>query len=490
MNLTQFLIFEICAECHRGHEHAWCPNRHPERFACSAGRRPVTDDQIMAIVAEAYGRHGFRGLVGWHYYNEPLAAWWRLKPLLARLKAEVPGFGSVLWTNGDQLPTDLRDLDAFASIHVTDYAGRCAAPGARVQSRARVWKPTPDGRLNPPQREGRAPCRRPFVEMIVDFYGNVHPCCYDWRGCVELGNVHDAPFAEIVARWQMFREAVSGETMTAAAPEACRRCSMRNVSIPDFVPEVAAAARRSRHEAPGIPDGRTARVPSLGTGPFVVAVAYRIPEHRVRDFCTWNNAAFRTHGVRVVLVVEEPYLALPNYVRQVRYTVPMAKFSLACTKNAAIAAALDAGADVIVASDIDVVFPPETLAELCTVGKCQASVPLYRMASDYEHRASAYVDAPRATGTIAMRAADWRAIRYDERCEGYGSEDAIILRDVDRAGIQIVDRQRIVYHIAHQPGTPQKEFAGRCDHWGRGNGFNPENFAGNRRYFLERRCAR
>ena len=107
MNLTQFLIFEICEQCHRGHEHTWCPNRHPERFARSAGRRPVTDDQIVAIVREAYGRHGFRGLVGWHYYNEPLCAWWRLRPLLARLQREVPGFASVLWTNGDQLPTDL-----------------------------------------------------------------------------------------------------------------------------------------------------------------------------------------------------------------------------------------------------------------------------------------------------------------------------------------------------------------------------------------------
>lgn len=107
------------------------------------------------------------------------------------------------------------------------------------------------------------------------------------------------------------------------------------------------------------------------------------------------------------------------------------------------------------------------------------------MASDYEHRATVYVDAPRATGTIAMRAAGWRTVRYDERCEGYGAADAIILRAIERAGVQIVDWQRVVYHVAHQPGTPQKEFAGRQDHWGRGAGFNPENFAANRRYFLE-----
>ena len=90
MNLTQFLIFEICEECHRGHEHTWCPNRHAARWAHSCGRRPVTDEQIVAIVRDAYGRHGFRGLVGWHYYNEPLCAWWRLRPLLARLQREVP----------------------------------------------------------------------------------------------------------------------------------------------------------------------------------------------------------------------------------------------------------------------------------------------------------------------------------------------------------------------------------------------------------------
>jgi hypothetical protein len=47
--------------------------------------------------------------------------------------------------------------------------------------------------------------------------------------------------------------------------------------------------------------------------------------------------------------------------------------------------------------------------------------------------------------------------------------------------IKIVRAVGELYHLAHQPGTCQREFKGRTDHWGRAEGFFPEAFAENNR---------
>jgi hypothetical protein len=476
MHLTQFLIFEICAECNRGQEHAWCPNRHPERFARSAGRRPVTDEQILAIVRAAYGRHGFRGLVGWHYYNEPLCAWPRLRSLMARIAQEVSAVRFVLWTNGDRLPPDLGELRAFGQIHVTNYGGRDFSALQAGIPGVRVWPPTPDRRLAGAGPESLRPCRRPFVEIIVDHYGNVHPCCYDWRGCVALGNVHDQPWSALLERWQAFRSSVSGPAMTQEAPAACRTCALRSDRIPDFVPEIAAAARRASVAPMPAPLPRP-------TG--VVLVHYRMPRERLDQHLARNAQAYR--GARLYVVAEAD-LGLGGSATTVvvpEEALPLLgdrrAFSLAATKNAGVARAIVDGCEVVVVTDSDCELPPDTFRALAEVGPGAAVIPTYRMRTWPDRADPQDHDDPGCTGTLAMRSAWWREIRFDERCVGYGGEDGALLRAIREAGLAI-DRARTVWHHAHTPGHNPRRTPGdgMADCWGRTSGFNPDNFLANR----------
>jgi len=106
---TQFCSFEISDVCNRGREHTACPNMHPDRWKFSAGKRPMTDDQIIAV-AEAMHAGGFTGCFAWHHYCEPLTRWPRLRDVIARIRVRVPSARFLLWTNGDLIPDDLSEF--------------------------------------------------------------------------------------------------------------------------------------------------------------------------------------------------------------------------------------------------------------------------------------------------------------------------------------------------------------------------------------------
>ncbi len=225
--------------------------------------------------------------------------------------------------------------------------------------------------------------------------------------------------------------------------------------------------------------------------PAVVFVHYGpVPDERLADHWRWNDAAYRAEGVRVYVVADRPHAA-PDYAEVLTYPKRLHVFNLAATKNYGIRTAIERdGRSPVVATDVDIAFPPDVLADLVRVGVRAAAVPLYRMASSYETRDIEWVDAPRATGTVAMDALDWWRVHYHEGCEGYGCDDGILLEAIARDGIRI-DRSGHVDHIAHAAGTPQREFdrkTPRIDHWGRAEGFNPENFRRNRRLHKPR-CA-
>lgn len=246
MKYTGYLIFELGKTCNLGKLHAACPNLHPDRFSRIVSDQTVPDSLVVELAAEAYQVHGFRGRIGWHYYNEPLMAEARMWRLMDAIDARVPA-RYTLWTNGTRLPKKPENLKRFEEVHVTDYgiadqpvdreAWRTMVPHVQFQS----WRL--DDRVTVEPQDSLYPCRRMFTEFIVDYYGNVHLCCYDWRGLGSPGNVHTDSLADLAKRWQAIRESISGSMMTPDAPEVCRRCAMR-CGITRFVPEVAEEAAR------------------------------------------------------------------------------------------------------------------------------------------------------------------------------------------------------------------------------------------------------
>ncbi len=111
------------------------------------------------------------------------------------------------------------------------------------------------------------------------------------------------------------------------------------------------------------------------------------------------------------------------------------------------------------------------------------------MAANHPERRWNYITAPKAEGTVIMSAENWKTIKYEERCIGYGAEDGILINAIKTKPLPI-NRAHLVWHIAHQLNTPQGEKKGRNDHWGRDTGFNPDEFKRNMQFHPSRRKKR
>lgn len=248
MKMMQLVVFEITQLCNRGAEHAACPNMHPDRWSHTVGRRPMTDYQIVSTALEVR-RRGFAGHFAFHYYCEPLMDWPRIQRVAGRIREQDPGATFLLWTNADLLPENLQELaDVFCRVVVTNYGGHDLSRLREVCPSVGTVGPGLDWRLNPPTHDGPERCMRPFLELVFDFYGGVRACCYDWRGEIQIGNIHDEPLDDILAAWERMRVAVGSTPMAADAPERCRRCGTRYVRLDQFVPEAAARAEQYMQE--------------------------------------------------------------------------------------------------------------------------------------------------------------------------------------------------------------------------------------------------
>ena len=261
VNLTQYLIFEIGTECNLGALHPKCPNRHPGRYGNLPTDQPVSDDLIVAIAEAMYRDYGFTGHIGWHLYNEPLCQADRMWRLMDMVDARVPRATYTLWTNGTLLPDDCSQFARFAKVHVTDYmlperpirnlaAMVAAVPVQNIQ----LQHFTLDDRLNAIGDEVvKGPgCNRMFTEFIVDYWGNVHLCCYDWAGSGSVGNVQDEGLEVCLERWAEVRRRVSGKSIFLDAPETCLKCKMRSQGVSDFIPRIGYAAFASLLEADSV----------------------------------------------------------------------------------------------------------------------------------------------------------------------------------------------------------------------------------------------
>ncbi|MHC4867289.1 MAG: radical SAM/SPASM domain-containing protein [Planctomycetota bacterium] len=347
MRLTQYLIFELGSGCNLSGAHRRCPNAHPERYAHLDTSRTLDDDTIVSIATRMYREFGFRGLIGWHYYNEPMVQRRRMWQLMGRIREAIPESRFVLWTNGTIVNTngvvldqDLLPFAAFEQIHITDYgddqwptilAGELEA--RQIPASIHHWEL--DDRLDPPVEESDRPCLRMFTEFIVDNHGNVHLCCYDWRGLGSPGSVFTTPLGELVERWRAIREAISGPRMRldpppsgpdapffaefTRAPAVCRTCSKR-CGLTEFDPTIAAAT--TQHLAARVFNDASARIfphrwtikmpEDCLTAPLVVDrppeiavvfVAYRcVPDERILDHFRWNADYYAP--VRVYMVTD------------------------------------------------------------------------------------------------------------------------------------------------------------------------------------------
>jgi hypothetical protein len=233
MKYTQFLVLEIGATCNLAAEHSQCPahRRHDPVSAATAPLTPLTDDMIVHLATTAYWDHGFRGLVAFHFYNEPMVEADRMFSVMGRIRGRVPESRFLLWTNGSIRPNDPR-TGMFEQIHCTDYNNleEILRPyfeqfQPRVLS---IFRPQFDGRVtHPTGMLHHTRCLRPLIELCIDHYGTAHLCCQDWRGDIPLGNVWTDGLAGVLVKRLAVLRTVCGPIMSVDAPQRCLHCNAR-----------------------------------------------------------------------------------------------------------------------------------------------------------------------------------------------------------------------------------------------------------------------
>ena len=230
------LSFEICCACNLQKEHMECPIN---KRTYADTRYHLETDIVVESIKRAR-RLGFRGMVAFHYYNEPLL---RLNEIL-KIMDIVSEQDFLVWTNALLLDRDVcknEFLRRFKCVCIT-----CYDPDDRPFFEAlkeeykniEIFDWELDDRLEiyRSMKENTLACKRPLFELPVDYYGNIHLCCMDWNNQFKIGNIFDTPLDEIVCsnEYQKLMEQSSKRLLDESCPEICKKCDKVWVFYPKY----------------------------------------------------------------------------------------------------------------------------------------------------------------------------------------------------------------------------------------------------------------
>lgn len=233
LSRLKYLAFEINDECPLTSLHLECP-RNSNRWQNSENDVPITLGDMISFYMYC-SRRGFNGLVNVHYYNEPLAT----KQRLLNLVDALPEAKFSLWTNGVYLsPNSRRNsfLKKFTDVMVTIYPHSNLRALANLKlnyPHVRFQTANLDARrndVNPQFNPHITRCNRPWWELIVDYYGNGHVCCGDWKGEIKIGNIKTDDYDVFIRSWEKVVTSLS-KTWNAESfsslPRICQVCTTR-----------------------------------------------------------------------------------------------------------------------------------------------------------------------------------------------------------------------------------------------------------------------
>jgi hypothetical protein len=225
INVTRYLMFEVNQNCDLGDAHASrCPNKHPQRSRFTKSSIPLTDVIIINFWNWCRSR-GFRGVVGWQFYNEPSLAWDRIQRLMRQMQR----------------------IDPMQPFSIISNNNNFQFPGIDIVKRSYYnLNPDPitqlDNRLAAIDGEGLPYENVPFMgscvrglcwEMIIDYFGNLVLCCNDWRCEEGSGSIcTDTDWNGIYARW-LKRSTIEWYDRDSyeRLPRMCRSCMEVNPKL-------------------------------------------------------------------------------------------------------------------------------------------------------------------------------------------------------------------------------------------------------------------
>lgn len=221
LKYTQILVLEVGATCNLDCVHGWCPVSIRK-----TGPREMTDDEIVGLAFQAYAL-GFEGWIAFHYYNEPLLHPQRLANIIDKIRVKVPDSKFLLWTNGTYVNAKNTDtISRFDWVVITDYFNHGSDHFKQFCSvrHLQVNPEVVDGRIGYGDTPTPQPCLRPFIEFSVTAFGDVHICCQDWKGKVEIGSVYTYSLKELDdKRTELIKKLA--KPMDSSCPETCLNCA-------------------------------------------------------------------------------------------------------------------------------------------------------------------------------------------------------------------------------------------------------------------------
>jgi len=227
LSQTSLISFEINNDCNLKECHPRCPI-NVRRY--KKMDRILDVDSVVECIYQARDLR-FNGYVTFHNYNEPLLCKEKILEIISR----APDIKYLLWTNGLLLDRDVNKnefLKKFKLVYISCY-DLCDMPFfEKIQQfhpGVHVEVIELDDRLDTYTRKHNngLGCKRPLFDLPIDYYGNVHMCCFDWNNEYEIGNIFDTSFKEVVLslRYQKLIERSKRRLLDPdTAPDICKRC--------------------------------------------------------------------------------------------------------------------------------------------------------------------------------------------------------------------------------------------------------------------------
>jgi len=232
MKYIQFLSIEIGRECNYAELHKGsCPSCDMDRYGDMDISSEMTNVEILETIRKSY-EMGFNGFIAFHYYNEPMLFIGRIEIIIQNVKKEFENARFCLWTNGSKLDDNLDKMELFDSIYITQYTKNEHFGHVRKYMKETAKICTLVGNLDNRKNNFKINdnldlCLKPFNEMIIDFYGNIHMCCMDWKGEIKLGNIKTDSFDNIHKKFFKIREQLITSPISDKSPDICKKCQSK-----------------------------------------------------------------------------------------------------------------------------------------------------------------------------------------------------------------------------------------------------------------------
>lgn len=233
---TSLLSFEVTPLCNLMKEHDKCPinyRKYKNTDYC------LTENSIVGTIKKAI-ELGFSGLVAFHYYNEPLLE----RDLILRVIERVHEARYLLWTNAILLDRTVENnefLSKFTKVNITCYNPKDMPFFKKLEKyydNVEIFDWELDDRLQIYDKDkiNVLSCKRPLYEIPIDYHGNIHLCCMDWKNEYQIGNIFIDGFSNIVKR-KKYKNLLSicrKRLRDDKCPEICKNCDKMWVSYPKY----------------------------------------------------------------------------------------------------------------------------------------------------------------------------------------------------------------------------------------------------------------